>query len=142
MSVDLNVFLSCSQMPTPVRWAQAIADAGFDVQLGSDFDVDGFTGYLPCKNSGVDSGFEYFSGELSAADREELELGLPDSSDFSVTFCTRSDVREFMTSLIAAGVLCSISAGTLLDPQSGVSLQGDTVLDWVRSEIAACQDDL
>ena len=127
-------------MPTPIKWAHAIVDAGFDVQLDPDFDVDNFTGFLPCKNGGIDSGFEYFSDPLSATDRQEL--GLQDSPDFSVTFCTGSDVREFITSLISAGVLCSICAGTLLDPQSGDSYHDGNVLDWVRGEVAACEEHL
>ena len=140
MSVDLNVFLNRSMMPTPTQWAQAIIDSGFDTEMDSDFDVDDFMGFLPCKHGGVDSGFEYYSDTVSPADRTELDL--PNLIDFSVTFVTGSNIRESMTSLISAGVLCKLSGGTLHDPQSGDSYSADTVLDWIRVEIAAHQEHL
>jgi hypothetical protein len=80
-----------------------------------DFDPDTATGFRPCKYAGILSGFEYHSGRLSQAECQELDA--PSSCDFSVTFTTGSDLREFATSLIAASVLTQLSNGTLLDPQ-------------------------
>ncbi len=102
-------------MPTPDRWAKAIADAGFDVQLDTDFDVDKFAGFLPCKYKGVETGFEYFASQLSKDERAELEL--PDSCDFGVTLVTHADLREAATALVAASVLCKIAGGVFIDPQ-------------------------
>lgn len=140
MSVDLQVFLRRSAMPTPRAWLNAIVDHGFKVELDTDFDVETFTGFLPCKYAGEDAGFEYYSHRLSKTDRAELDL--LESYDFAVTFVTHSDLREFVSSLICAGVLCKVSDGTLLDPQSGESYTAENVLEFVLSQIAECCKDL
>ncbi len=120
-------------MPTPDRWAKAIVEAGFDVQLDMDFDVDSFTGFLPCKYKRVESGFEYFASQLSKEERAELEL--PDSYDFGVTLVTHADLREAAVALVAAGVLCKITSGVFVDPQEGESRSAADVMDYVREGV-------
>jgi hypothetical protein len=140
MSVDLNVYLTRSKMPTPPKWAQAIAESGFQMEMDTDFDVDSFTGFLPCKFRGEETGFEYYSDPLTKED--QLDLGLPDSYDFSITFVTHADLRELAISVIASGVLCSIVQGVLCDPQSGESWSGKAVLSWIRAELAEIEKGL
>ncbi len=140
MSVDLNVFITRSQMPTPSQWAHAIRDAGFDVQLDTDFNVDTFMGFLPCKYKNIDAGFEYYSRTL--ADEERAEIGVAKCCNYSVTFVTGSDMHEFITSLVSAGVLCKISGGTFFDPQSGDAYSADQILDWVRAQVQECETHL
>ena len=118
MSIDLNVYLRRASMPSPAAWKQAIREAGFPVDLDDDFDPDSFSGFLPCKLRDMVSGFEYFSGQLSEADCLAVaRVG----SDFSVTFVTHSDLREFACSAAASSVLALASGGMLIDPQSGES---------------------
>jgi hypothetical protein len=140
MSVDLNVFLVRSSMPAPAEWTSAITDAGFDAQLDSDFDVDTFTGFLPCTYKGEPAGFEYYADALDADGRATLQL--PDEFDFAVTFVTGSNMREFITSLIASGVLCQLSGGAFFDPQSGEFTPADSVSEMLRSEVAECEKHL
>ncbi len=140
MSVDLTVYLPRSAMPSPARWAQAIRDAGFPVELGADFDVDVFTGYLPCQFRGKPAGFEYYSALVS---RDECaRLGLPAVCDFAVTLVTHADLREFATSLIAGSVLCQKSGGQLHEPQAGESYGPGDVLDWARQTLAEIETEL
>ena len=127
-------------MPAPGKWASAIADAGFDAQLDSDFDVDSFTGFLPCTYKGEPAGFEYYADPLDADARAELRL--PDAFDFAVTFVTGSNMREFITSFIESGILCQISGGTFFDPQSGEFTPADSVLEMLKSEVAECEKHL
>src|SRR5262249_31747700 len=52
VSVDLIVYLPRASMPTPARWAEAIRNAGFPVELETDFDPDTAIGFLPCRYEG------------------------------------------------------------------------------------------
>jgi hypothetical protein len=128
MSVELTVYLPRTAMPTPSDWAQEITDRGFAAELDSDFDVDRFAGFLPCRYDGVDSGFEYSSGPIEAVD----ELELPDEFDFSVTFITHSDMRELASSVVCAAVLCAHSRGILVDPQADTAVSADDAIPWAR----------
>src|SRR5687767_5524169 len=112
MSVELTVYMPRVRMPEPREWALAIVDAGFLAELDPDFDVDDFSGFLPCRYDGDDAGFEYASGSIETID----ELELPDDFDFSVTFATHSSMRELASSVVAAAVLCRVSGGILVDP--------------------------
>lgn len=136
MSVDLNVFLKRSQLPAPTDWSNAILEMGFEAQLDTDFDLENFTGFLPCKYKRVESGFEYYSDEIAEVDQAES------GGDYNITFTTGSDLREAITSLIAAGVLAKMCEGTLYDPQSGESYPASAAIDWVRNEEAECEKDL
>ena len=131
MSVDLVVFTARSTMPAPSAWARAIVDAGFPAELDPDFDVDDFSGFLPCRYGGVDAGFEYLAGPPEIDDVE-----LPPDLDFSVTFSTHSDMRELASSIAAAATLCSLTAGILYDPQSGDTVSSKEVLRWAREQLA------
>ncbi len=131
MSVELTVYLSREMMPDPKRWAEAIVEAGFSVELDLDFDVDSFSGYLPCRYAGADSGFEYSSGPIEFID----ELELPNEFDFSVTFSTHSDMRELASSVVAAGVLCSVGRGILVDPQADVTVKSDDAVAWASDQL-------
>lgn len=130
MSVDLTVYLARAKMPTPVRWAKAIREAGFPADLDADFDVDTFSGFLPCAYDGKPGGFEYFAGQVTDEDR--VDLSLPAEYDFSVTFATHSDMRGFATSVIAAAVLCQLAGGQLSDPQTGEGVAASQALSWAR----------
>ncbi len=140
MSVDLIVYLRRSAMPTPARWQRSVGDAGFPVELDTDFDVETFSGFLPCKFRGADSGFEYFS--TSVDERERAEAGTPSGVDFAVTLATHSDPREFASSLLVSGALCHVSGGRLVDPQSGESISSERVLGWVREQLSGLEPHL
>ncbi len=64
----------------------------------------------------------------------------PASFDFSVTFVTHADVREFVIFMVAAAVLCQVAGGVLVDPQSGESWSGEEALSWARSEVPGLEE--
>jgi hypothetical protein len=130
MSIDLQVYLERTNMPTPAAWARAIRDLGFAAALDEDFDVDQHTGFLPCRYGDKDAGFEYFAGELSPDERSDL--GVPEQFDFSVTFRTHSDMDELATSVICAAVLCHLTQGVLVDPQAGDEIEAASALEWAK----------
>lgn len=131
MSVEFTVYMPRAQMPTPSDWAEAIADAGFPAELDAAFDVEEFSGFLPCRYAGAEAGFEYSSGPIEFVD----ELELPSEFDFSVTFATHSSLRELASSVVSAAVLCSVSGGVLVDPQGAMAVAADGVIAWARDQL-------
>ena len=121
-------------MPTPAGWQRAIHEAGFPIELDTDFDLDTFRGFLQCKLRGTVSGFEYFASQMS--EPEATEMGAPSGSDFSVTIVTHSDMRECACSVVAAGALAFASRGLLVDPQSGESYTPTEVMSWAAEQFA------
>lgn len=131
MSIDFTVYLPRGAMPAPRAWAEAIADSGFPAELTADFDVDEFSGFLPCRFDGVDAGFEYSSGPIEFID----ELELPAEFDFSVTFTTHSSMRELAASAVCAAVLCAVTHGTLVDPQGDLTISSNEAISWARDQL-------
>jgi len=121
-------------MPTPADWQAAIANAGFPVQLDYDFDVDTFTGFLPCRVNGELSGFEYYSSKISVSEASELEVPAP--LDFSVTFQTVSRPMELVAAAAASGALAAATDGLLIDPQSDEQYSGKSAIEWAEKQIA------
>jgi hypothetical protein len=135
MSADLIVYLPRSAMPSPARWADAITQMGFPVELDTtDFDVESSTGFRPCRFRGEWTGFEYYSDVLT--DQYRMKLGLPAGFDFSVNLLAHIDHHEWETAVVAAGVLCWLSRGVLHDPQEGTEYRDDGVMAWVAQELA------
>jgi len=120
-------------MRAPAKWREAIRVAGFLVDIDTDFDVDVFSGFLPCKYEGNLVGFEYCASRLDAKDAHEMGAA---GSDLVVTFTTHADLRECASSLAAASVLCQVSGGILIDPQSGESFVGAAAVEWAKRELA------
>lgn len=118
-------------MPDPSVWADAIAERGFPAELDREFDVDAFSGFLPCRFDGLDTGFEYFSGPVEFID----ELDLPDHFDFSVTFSAHSDACELASAVVCAAVLCAISGGILVDPQADRTVAARDAIPWAREQL-------
>ncbi len=139
MSVDLIVYLPRGLMPSPQGWNQAIRDAGFPVQLDTDFDPDSFSGFLPCTFGEEETGFEYYSGRIGPSQQSELQSG--PANDFQVILTTHADLNEFSTALIAASVLCHQCGGLLCDPQSGDEIPASEVLDWARKQLASLEEE-
>ena len=133
MSYDLNVYLKRSNMPSPASWKAAINDAGFPVILDDDFEVDSFSGFLPCPVNGEISGFEYYASVVSP--KEAREMGVGEESDFSVQFCFGSRELELVSALAASSVLASVSGGLLDDPQSGESVPGGDAVNWAKEQL-------
>jgi hypothetical protein len=133
MSYDLNVYLDRGKMPSPENWKASITRTGFPVELDSDFDVDSFTGFLPCPVNGEISGFEYYSSKLSPD--EVARLGLPRNVNFSIQFNIGSRPLELISALAASSVLTLLTGGLLVDPQSGNSYVGEEALAWAKDEI-------
>jgi len=142
MSITMTVFLRRSAMPSPSVWARKIADHGFKMQLDPDFDIDEFSGFLPCAYDGKDAGFEYYSDAIEPGDYEAEELARIGERDFEVSFVTHSDFRELMTSIIASAVLCAETDGVLWDTEADEFIPAGEALARARLQEADIQAEL
>ncbi len=140
MSVTMLVYLNRAVMPVPEAWAQAIHEAGFPMDLPIDFDPNEHTGFLPCRYDGNEGGFE-FSIEPVDLDDDEFaaEIG---SRDSVVEFVTHSSFRELMTSVIASGVLASMTDGVLIDTEGGDVTPAQDAMAWAKRAEAEIREDL
>ena len=121
-------------MPSPAAWQSAIVDAGFPASLDTDFDIDSFSGFLPCPIDGEMSGFEYYASTLSTEEAEALETA--PGTDFSVQFCIGSRPLELVSALAASSALAAMTGGVLTDPNSGESVSGTNAILWAKARLS------
>lgn len=141
MSVDLHVFLDPSKMVTPFDWAKAVQASGFDVEMDSAFDPSTFSGFLPCKYKGKDAGFEYSHQMLTGPEQNDFGIG-DTSRPACVTFSTRSNCREFASSMICSAVLASIVDGVLRDADGETQISSSDAVAWAKSGEEGIQGDI
>jgi hypothetical protein len=137
MSVCISVFLSDNSLPKPDAWQAAIAAAGFDVEIDTDFDPKNFSGFLPAKYAGQNAGFEFFFGPVDPANESDAG-GL----SHEVSLVTHSDIREFVSSAIAGAVLAHVARGLLRDDDSGEVFTGQEILNYARNVEKECAKDV
>lgn len=142
MSVTMSVFLFGDKMLTPTRWAAAIRDGGFEMDLDTDFDVRTFSGFLPCKYDGKDAGFEYFWNEVDPPSLDGHVAARIGERSVAVSFSTHSDMRELVTSIIASAVLCANTDGVLWDTEGNELISPGDALDWAREMERSVKSDL
>ena len=148
MSVDNYVFVERRKMPSPEAWADAVKAHGFAMEMDTDFDAEEFEGFLPCIYKGEAAGFEYFFDEVDPEwlaewlSQDEIEqIG---ERDVMVTLVTHSDCREALTSVIAAGVLCTMADGVLAENGEPPLIPAGEAIGWARAgeaELASMIED-
>jgi hypothetical protein len=142
MSVTMSVFLSDEKMLTPARWAAAIRDGGFELELDTDFDVRTFSGYLPCRYGGKEAGFEYFWSDVDPTSLDAHVAARIDERSIVVSFNTHSDMRELVSSMIASAVLCANTDGVLWDTEGNELVSALDALEWARELERSLEGDL
>jgi len=138
MSVENNIFMVRDKLPSPQEWIDAIKSNGFEMEMDTNFDVVEHEGFLPCKYQGMDAGFEYWTEEVDIDEFLEDEMLTQEEAKhlgnryFMVTLTTHSDFREYMTSMIAAAVLCELSDGMLAEGGEPPFISADKALTWAK----------
>jgi hypothetical protein len=138
MSYDFIVYLSRHDMPSPQVWQAAISEAEFPVLLDINFNVDSFSGFLPCPVKGQLSGFEYYSSKIPSG--SERDAGVPADADFSVLFSIGVRPLEFVSALAASSVLASVSRGVISDPQKGQFIGAKDAITWAKAQLSQRQN--
>ena len=133
MSVDIHVILKKSNLPSPERWQQAIAESSFPLQIDTDFDPEEFWGFLPCRYRDEEAGFEYSFEPLPEDFLDEEDMKRVGDRDCLVTLSTYSSMDDFIASTIASCVLCQISDGLVLDEDADdLFLSADAAIAYGR----------
>jgi hypothetical protein len=133
MSVTTSVFLKRAALPTPARWAATIREAGFALVLDEDFEVDTFSGYLPCTYAGASAGFEYALQKAQPAELSEQERAAIGDRDVEIIFSTHSSTADLAAAIIAGGVLAHLADGVHWDHQAGEFTPALKSLELARS---------
>ena len=141
MSVDLHVFFEPSRLTSLDDWGATAKSLGFDIEFEHGVDLKDVGGFLPCKYKGKDAGFEYGYGLLEGEELSEWGTGDP-SRPACVSFATRSDFREFATSMISAAVLCHITGGVLRDADGETQIPDSKAIEWAREGEESIQTEI
>ena len=133
------------KLPTPQQWIDAIKSHGFEMEMDVDFDIVEHEGFLPCKYKNQDAGFEYWTEEADIDEFLEEDMLTPEEAEllgdrgFLVTLTTHSDFREYMTSMIAAAVLCEISDGMLAEGGEPPFISASDAVNWAKECVPAIE---
>jgi hypothetical protein len=142
MSISRTVYVRREDVPSPTEWAAAIRAAGFPMEMDTDFDAERFSGFLPCRYEGKEAGFEYFFSEIREDDEERFELPDVGDRDIGIAFVTHASMRELVTAIIAAAVLCEMADGVCEDEEAGEIIAAKDALRCARELIDSIGDDL
>lgn len=135
--ISYNVFLDRDRLPAASDWARTIREAGFDVQLSTEFEPGSYSGYLPCPDDRT--GFEYYLESFTAP---TYKLGEIDEAGVkaigqrhtvaSLRFSGRPTDRS--AAVAAAATLTAMTDGVLFDSEPGHFIAADEALAWARNE--------
>ena len=140
MSVEVLIHVAADRMPSPQEWQAAIATGGFPVSIDTDFDVEKFSGFLPCTYKDLPAGFEY---RYSLIEPHELRgLGVPENLPIQVALVTHSSFVELATSTIAAAILAHLTDGLLVDTEEGKQYDSNESLTWAKRIVAEVDQEL
>ena len=140
MSVELNLFLEQTALPTQQQWQDSIASAGFPIVLSQDFSPQADSGHWPVQYTGAgaegNSGFEYYLDGKSEFDSfDQSVLSAAPTADAVITFRTGGDIVELACGLYAAAALMKIAGALLWDPQSDALLTVSEAVTEAESAI-------
>ena len=132
--ISYNVFLDRDRLPAASDWARAIREAGFDVQLPAEFELESYSGYLPCPDERT--GFEYYLESFSAPTLEIGDAGARAIGQRNTVATLRFSGRtsDRMAAVAAAATLTVMTDGVLFDTEPGHFIGADAALAWARSE--------
>lgn len=138
MSVANHVYAMRQCLPSPKQWAAALLAAGFEVVLDSEFVWWEFEGFLPATYLGQEAGFELYVESVDANQLSKRERKHIQGRDTVVTLITHSDMHEYLSSMLAAAVLCALSDGVLAEGGEPPFIPAQDAIDWAR----ACEPEI
>lgn len=132
MSVENNVFVHRERLPAPAAWRRAILDAGFEMELDTEFEWERVAGFVPCRYRDGEGGFELYMEPLDPAGISAQERTIIGARNCVITTVSRSDVRGYMTSMIASAVLCAMCDGVLAEGGAAPFITAVDAIRWAR----------
>lgn len=119
MSIVVEVRFPAERLPSPKAWQESIRSNGFAIEIHHDFAPVTFTGFLPASYKDQPAGFEYYY-DLEADEQACVSLKWS------------GNAREAVSGLIAAACLCELTAGRLVDTESGETIEASSAIAWGR----------
>jgi hypothetical protein len=132
--ISYNVFLKRDRLPVAGDWARTLRDAGFDVQMSTEFDTRTHSGYVPCPDERI--GFEYYVEFFTTPTLEIGATGARAIGDRDAVVSLRFSGRaaDRAAAVAAAATLAASTDGVLFDTESGHFIASDQALAWGRNE--------
>lgn len=138
MSVENVVIVNKDKMVSLDNWREAIYDCGFELDIADDFDLIEKEGLIQCRYKGESSSFEYYFDELDQSDLDGDEKKVISERQHAVVFVTFSEYKDYISSMIAACVLCKVTDGLFLDGGEMPFILADEAVKWAKD----CEMDL
>lgn len=132
MSFDIVIEAARARLPSPKDWQQAIDQAGFPLKIDTDFELEKFSGFLPCTFRGAQSGFEYSAQRCS----DSVDAGSSPGRDFIVSLTAHGEHFEAACAVLAGAALCAVCDGILSELQGGDSVPAESSIAWARRWLA------
>jgi hypothetical protein len=134
MSVSVSVFFKAASQPTPIAWQATIREAGFELELDTDFDPQTFRGFLPGTYRGLPAGFEFYLDQIDGAGGagSERRAAAAVGHDRCVTLVTHASMAEGISASLAAASLAVVTNGVLFDDESDEAHPPSEALVWAR----------
>lgn len=132
--ISYNVFLDRDRLPAATDWARVIREAGFEVQLSTEFEPGSHSGYVPCPDDRT--GFEYYLESFATPTLEIGEVGARAIGQRHTVVSLRVSGRpaDRTAAAAAAATLTAMTDGVLFDTEPGHFIAADQALAWARNE--------
>lgn len=127
MSIGINVFLSRDTLPEAGEWQEQIRSLGFSLMIDTDFALQQFSGFLPCRLNGEQVGFEY------SCDPLEDTMFDPEDPDVAARLGGRETCVGFSASTAGGDIAAAVIASACLAKMCGGVL-------WAIDEFVLCID--
>lgn len=135
MALEHFVYLAKNRLPTPQQWQMALRMSRSALKMDLDFELDTFSGYLPCVWKKKSCGFEYIFEEIEQSTRADLEFELAPEWDAVVCFRHSTNPLDTMACCWAAASLALFSGGGLWAEDRDDLMVGETCTKWVRHQV-------
>jgi hypothetical protein len=138
MSIEQHAFMQKAKVPSRDEWQAAVDRLGFDLQIDPGLRPFEDSGFLPCKLSGRDSGFEiYYEAADELLDQRPALKGKLGGRNFAISFRWGGDWAECACVCIASAALAASFDAVVYYDDDALIYSAD---DLVREAHAAMKE--
>jgi len=132
MSVDISVFAYKEKLPSFESFQHSISKVDDKLSVDEEFSILEHEGFVPCTYDGKECGFEYWIDDVNEELLEDWELSAEELSgrDICITFTTRSDYTDLISSALSSSMLCHIADGLTFDDEEELTINAHNCIDF------------
>ena len=137
MSIELHVFLQRKRVPTASEWFNRLKEAGFNITMDPNTNLEEQAGFMPMLHDGCKTGFEFDLGDVEEwmTEIDEIKSTIGDRNTVLQIFDLRARTKPTAANPAALHVGERILGGVFYDPQTESSVLVDKV--DLTSELAS-----